>query len=120
LSATLGTESITWFDVIAAGDIVARKKPAPDIFQYALKQMNLSAEECMAFEDSENGLQSSLQAGLKTIVTVNGYTRNDNFNGAVIVLDGLGEPESPFTLIKGNAGAASHVDTPLIRRLFNA
>jgi len=120
LSATLGPESITWFDVIAAGDIVARKKPAPDVFQYALNAMHLSAAECIAFEDSENGLRSSMQAGLKTIVTVNGYTRNDDFDGAVIVLDQLGEPESPFTLIKGNAGAATYVDMPLITRLFKA
>jgi len=118
LHATLGAESIDWFDVIAAGDVVPNKKPAPDIYQYALDEMELSAEECIAFEDSENGLLSSMQAGLKTIVTVNGYTLNDNFDGAVIVLDQLGEPESPFTQIKGNAGLASNVDVRLIRRLF--
>ena len=118
LSATMGPESIEWFDVIAAGDVVPNKKPAPDIFQYAIDEVELSAEECMAFEDSENGLLSSMQAGLKTIVTVNGYTLDDNFDGAVIVLDQLGEPESPFTLIKGSAGLATHLDVPLIKRLF--
>jgi len=118
LNATLGAESIGWFDVIAAGDVVADKKPAPDIFQYALNAMGLSAEDCMAFEDSENGLLSSLQAGLKTIVTVNGYTRSDNFDGATIVLDQLGEPATAFTAIDGDAGEASYVDVPLIKRLF--
>ena len=118
LIATLGVESIDWFDVIAAGDVVPDKKPAPDIFQYALNAMDLSAEDCMAFEDSENGLLSSLQAGLKTIVTVNGYTCNDNFDGAVIVLDQLGEPGAAFTSIDGEAGEASYVDVALIERLF--
>jgi len=118
LSATLGTGSIAWFEVIAAGDVVANKKPAPDIFQYALNEMNLDAEDCMAFEDSENGLLSSMQAGIKTVVTVNGYTRNDNFDGALIVLDQLGEPGAPFTVIDGNAGDATLVDVPLIKRLF--
>jgi HAD superfamily hydrolase (TIGR01509 family) len=118
LAATLGRESIGWFDVIAAGDVVPGKKPAPDIFLYALKQMHLSETECMAFEDSENGLLSSIQAGLKTIVTVNGYTRNDQFDGAAIVLDQLGEPGSGFTVIKGEAGDATHVDVTLIKQLF--
>ena len=118
LNATLGAESIGWFDVIAAGDVVPDKKPAPDIFQYALNTMDLSAEDCMAFEDSENGLLSSLQAGLKTIVTVNEYTRNDNFDGALIVLNQLGEPDAAFTVIDGDAGKASYVDVPLIKRLF--
>ena len=118
LSATMGPESIDWFDVIAAGDVVPNKKPAPDIYLYALNEMNLPAEECMAFEDSENGLLSSMQAGLKTIVTVNGYTRSDSFESAVIVLDQLGEPGSPFTVINGDAGGAVRVDVPLIKDLF--
>ena len=118
LAATLGPESIDWFDVIAAGDVVPGKKPAPDIFLYALREMHLSAAECLAFEDSENGLLSSMQAGLKTIVTVNGYTRNDKFDGAAIVLDQLGEPGSAFKVIAGNAGDARLVDIPLIKRLF--
>jgi HAD superfamily hydrolase (TIGR01509 family) len=119
LAATLGPESIGWFDVIAAGDVVPSKKPAPDIFLYALKEMHLSAAECMAFEDSENGLFSSMQAGLKTIVTVNGYTRNDQFDGAAIMLDQLGEPGSAFTVINGDAGDATHVDVALIKQLFS-
>ena len=118
LNATLGAQSIGWFDVIAAGDVVPDKKPAPDIFQYALNTMGLSAEDCMAFEDSENGLLSSSHAGLKTIVTVNGYTRSDNFDGATIVLDQLGEPDAAFTVIDGDAGEASYVDVALIKRLL--
>ena len=118
LSATLGPASIAWFDVIAAGDVVPGKKPAPDIFLYALRKMDLSASECMAFEDSENGLLSSTHAGLKTIVTINCYTRNDQFDGAVIVLDQLGEPGAAFNVIAGNAGDSTHVDVRLIKRLF--
>ena len=118
LSATLGPASIAWFDVIAAGDVVPGKKPAPDIFLYALKEMELTAADCMAFEDSENGLLSSMHAGLKTIVTVNGYTLHDKFDGAAIVLDQLGEPGAAFNVIAGNAGDANHVDMRLIKRLF--
>lgn len=118
LSATLGSQSTTWFDVIAAGDVVPNKKPAPDIYQYALDEMGLATAECMAFEDSENGLLSSMQAGLKTIVTINAYTRKDNFDGAAIVLDQLGEPGAPFTVIEGSAEGASYLDMRLLKRLF--
>jgi HAD superfamily hydrolase (TIGR01509 family) len=118
LCSTLGEESINWFDTIAAGDVVPKKKPAPDIFQYALAQMDLAAAECMAFEDSENGLLSSLGAGLKTIVTVNDYTRHQNFDGAAIVLDQLGDPGSDFSVLAGDAGSTRQVDVPMLRRLF--
>ncbi|MCH9742146.1 MAG: HAD family hydrolase [Proteobacteria bacterium] len=102
LTHTLGAESIQWFDVIAAGDIVPAKKPAPDIYHYALTEMGLHANECLAFEDSYNGIQSTNQAGIKTIVTVNGYTEADDFNGAMVVLSDLGEPAQAMTVLTGN------------------
>lgn len=118
LEATLGTESMDWFDVIAAGDVVPNKKPAPDIYLYALREMGLSAQDCIAFEDSENGILSSTRAGLKTIVTVNGYTRHQPFDEAVLVLDQLGEPGAAFDVLAGDAGDASFVDLALIKSLF--
>lgn len=107
LAATLGESSIGWFDVIAAGDVVPNKKPAPDIYLYALQHMELDAKECIAFEDSENGLLSSSGAGLKTIVTINEYTRQQNLDDAVAVLKQLGQP-----------GDETCVDVAMIQRLF--
>ena len=118
LSATLGSASIAWFDVIAAGDVVPEKKPAPDIYYYAMEKLGLTAADCLALEDSENGLLSSTAAGIKTLVTVNSYTRQHAFDGAAIVLDKLGEPAAGFTVIAGNAGEATYVDVPFIKRLF--
>ena len=120
LGATLGPESIGWFEVIAAGDVVDHKKPAPDIYHYAMQQMNLTAADCLAFEDSENGLLSSLQSGVKTVVTVNDYTRQHGFSGAAIVLDKMGEPGVAFTVLAGDAGDKTYVDIPLIKKLFDA
>ena len=51
LHATLGKDSEKYFTDIAAGDIVPNKKPAPDIYRHALKNLNLKAEECIAIED---------------------------------------------------------------------
>jgi HAD superfamily hydrolase (TIGR01509 family) len=90
------------FEVIGAGDIVPAKKPAPDIYTYVLEQMKLSATDCLAFEDSENGLISATQAGLKSIVTINDYTHSHDFTGAKLVLSDLGEPDAPCRVIAGN------------------
>ena len=96
LGSTLGDASISWFDVIAAGDIVPAKKPAPDIYFYALEQLGLDATACLALEDSDNGLRSAAGAGISTLVTVNGYTRGQDFSGAALVVDQLGDIDIPF------------------------
>lgn len=93
LTSTLGEESLAWFEVIAAGDIVAAKKPAPDIFLYAMEQMGIAADETLAFEDSENGIRSSMGASLRTIITTNSYTLKHDFSGALIVLDQMGSTD---------------------------
>jgi beta-phosphoglucomutase-like phosphatase (HAD superfamily) len=114
LKSTLGEESIGWFDVIGAGDIVPLKKPAPDIYHWVLDQLELSAQQCIAVEDSENGLKSALAAHLPTLITVSGYTRLQNFSGAVAVLSDLGEPSQPFTQIEGTALDKGWVDHKML------
>jgi HAD superfamily hydrolase (TIGR01509 family) len=74
-----------WFDVIGAGDVVASKKPAPDIYFWVLERLGLAAEDCMAFEDSENGLRSAVGARLKTVITPTEYSRDHDFTGAALV-----------------------------------
>lgn len=117
LTATLGKESIDWFEVIAAGDIVPAKKPAPDIYTWAMEQMNISPDACLAFEDSLNGVKSSLAADLKTLITVNGYTKDDDFSGAVLVLDQYGEPDSPFKVLEGNSAGFDYVNVKFLKDL---
>jgi len=111
-------EGQSWFEVIGAGDIVPAKKPAPDIYDYVLKEMQLSPEQCIAFEDSRQGLRSSLGANLKTIVTVNSYTAQQEFTDAALVVDQIGEPDSPFTVLSGNVGTKTYLDLELVRSLF--
>jgi beta-phosphoglucomutase-like phosphatase (HAD superfamily) len=114
---TLGENAESWFEVIGAGDIVPAKKPAPDIYTHVLQQMKLQPSQCMAFEDSRNGIVASLAAGLPTVITVNGYTRNDDFTGAEIVLDQMGEPGSPATVLMGESLASECLDLDSIRAL---
>ncbi len=102
LENALGKESIGWFEVIGAGDIVPQKKPAPDIYDFVLQKMALKPEACIAFEDSVNGIKSSLGANLKTIITYNGYTQNDDFSGALLVLDQMGDSSNPSKVMQQN------------------
>ena len=115
LEANLGRESIEWFSVIAAGDVVPAKKPAPDIFHYALTHLALGPEHCLAFEDSENGLRATTAAELRTVVTANEYTRGQDFSEADLVLD---QPGRPFEVLQGEVDGATYLDIDLIRRLF--
>ena len=117
---TLGTESLDWFEVIAAGDIVPAKKPAPDIYDYALKKMELDPAVCLAFEDSINGIRATRGANLKTIITINDYTRDDDFSEAVLVLDTFGEPDVPCHVLAGDAKAlngSACLDVATLHRL---
>ncbi|MXS80751.1 MULTISPECIES: HAD family hydrolase [Nitrosomonas] len=110
LQCTLGDDALSWFTVIGAGDIVPKKKPAPDIYHWVLGQLGLPAEDCIAIEDSENGLKSATAAGIKTIITTSEYTRQQDFNNAALVLEDLenvmiashNEPLSVQTLINLN------------------
>jgi HAD superfamily hydrolase (TIGR01509 family) len=110
--------ALDWFEIIAAGDIVPAKKPAPDIYNYVLKRMNLLPENCLVFEDSDNGLLAAIQAGIKTIVTVNNYTKKQDFNQAILVLSDLGESEKPFKIIQGNLSNNNYVDLDSLRSLI--
>lgn len=119
LEHTLGSDSPSWFEVIAAGDIVPAKKPAPDVYHYVLQVMDLNPEDCLVFEDSYHGLTAASQVNLKTVITVNDYTKSQDFTGAKLVLNHLGEPDNPFTVLAGEIENASYVDLALAHRLLS-
>lgn len=77
------------FDVIASGDEVFEKKPAPDVYQLALGRLGLPAMACLAIEDSANGLRSARAAGIEVLVTPSAYTAEDDFQGAGWIIPSL-------------------------------
>ncbi|MCK5877312.1 MAG: HAD family hydrolase [Candidatus Marithrix sp.] len=119
LEHSLAPDAVSWFEIIAAGSMAKAKKPAPDIYNYAMQQMNLQANQCIAIEDSQNGIRSAQAAGIPTLITVSNYTRNEDFNGAMLVLDNLGEPNQPFTVLKGDVDGATYVDLNLIKNCLS-
>lgn len=118
LHHAISPEAASWFEVIGAGDVVAAKKPAPDIYYYVLERLRLAPAQCLAIEDSENGLLAAQAAGLTTVITVNDYTHQQNFHGAAIVLDQMGEPGHAFQLLSGTpVNGATMLDLALLARL---
>jgi len=80
---------------VFAGDIVPAKKPAPDIYQLAVRELGADPSRTVVVEDSRNGLLAATGAGLRCLVTVNGYTKDEDFTEAVLVVSGLGDPGRP-------------------------
>jgi len=122
LQQTLHPEALSWFEVIATADEIPDKKPSPAVYEYVIDKMQLKKENCLAFEDSENGLMSTHMAGIETIVTVNDYTGNGNYAPALLVLSDLGEPGKPFEIMGGKAAGFirnryTYVNVELLRNL---
>lgn len=77
------------FSVIEDASTAERKKPDPQVYQQALCRLGLPAANCLAFEDSANGLRAARAAGLATVVTPNAFTAHHDFSGAAQVLENL-------------------------------
>jgi beta-phosphoglucomutase-like phosphatase (HAD superfamily) len=91
LSAALDRKWQSLFAAVVAGDDVARKKPAPDVYIEALAKLGLAADDCLAIEDSANGLKAAASAGLAVLISRSEYFRDDDFSGALAVVDELTE-----------------------------
>jgi hypothetical protein len=69
-------------------------------------------------EDSDNGVRSALGAGIRAVVvTVNDYTRDQDFTGASLVVDRLGEPGASPRVLSGLLYDVALIDVPLLRKL---
>ncbi len=88
----LGEKRKSHFNAILTGDVVSKKKPDPEIYNLALKKLNLKPNECVVVEDSRNGQLAAKAAGMHCIITTNGYTENEDFSEAELVVPELGDP----------------------------
>ncbi|MFI5261407.1 MAG: HAD-IA family hydrolase [Candidatus Limnocylindrales bacterium] len=106
LDGAAGPARAARFDVVLAGDCVAHKKPAPDIYLLAVERLGVDPADVLVIEDSRNGLEAASAAGLRCLVTVNGYTENEDFSEAVMVVSSLGDPDGERTTVLANHSAA--------------
>ena len=107
LRRAMGEATAARFSLVLAGDVVKRKKPAPDIYLLAAERLGVSPSECVVVEDSANGLTAAVSAEMKCVVTVSGYTGGEDFSQAEIVLSCLGDPDGEICHILENRSAAT-------------
>ena len=120
LRTTLGAGADGLFECIGAGDMVAAKKPAPDIYRLVLDRMGLAPGNCVAFEDTPNGLRAALGAGIATVVTTSLYGGTAGFKDALLVVDGLGEADAPCRVLRGAALDGPALQVSDLRRALQA
>ncbi len=102
-AATLGTAALAWFEVIGAAEQAPDKKPDPAVYHWVIEQLGLPPAECIAIEDTRNGVLAASAAAIPVIVTESFYSAGEDFSGALAVMSDLGEPDAPFEPMGGLA-----------------
>ena len=116
LAHTLPQRALGWFAAIGAAEDAPRKKPDPQVYRFVLDALDADPHDCFAFEDSAAGLRAARAVGIPTIVTVNDYTRAQDFNGALSVLSDLGDGDMPAKAIAGAPLQRGIIDVKQLRR----
>ncbi|WP_409526318.1 HAD family hydrolase [Nitrincola sp. MINF-07-Sa-05] len=89
---TLQTNEFThYFSTIVSGDDVRASKPAPDCYLMALERLGITADECLAIEDTQHGLEAAYSAGIKCLALPTEMSKHHDFELATAVLDGMSE-----------------------------
>lgn len=107
-----------WFSAIETCDSVPDKKPSPAVYDAVLARLDIDLDAIVVLEDTRNGLLAATAAGLTTVVTTHRFTRGHDFAGAALVVDGIGEPDAPFTVAAGDAHGCRWVDLRLLDTLL--
>ena len=110
LEFAVGKERADRFDLLLAGDVVPKKKPDPAIYLLALERLAVPPAEVLVVEDSRNGLLGAVGAGLRCLMTVNGYTEEEDSSEATLVVSSLGDPDGERTRVIANRSAAAPGD----------
>lgn len=101
LTHVVGGPAAKRFTVLA-GDVVAAKKPAPEVYLLAIRSLGIPPENCVAIEDSRNGLLSADAAGISVLVTTSWFTKGEDFSEARLVVSALGDPDGERSSVAEN------------------
>lgn len=80
-----------FFTQILSGHQVMQSKPAPDIYREIAKRLKANPEECVAIEDSPNGVIAAKAAGMKCIAVPCSVTIGRDFSQADKVIKSLAD-----------------------------
>lgn len=119
LKVALGENALDLFSAIVTSDEVDEKKPSPAVYLYALETLGLEAENCVALEDTCNGNLAALTAGLRTIVTTHFFTADDDFSGASLIVNHLGDPGNLPIMTPATVFGQQYVDVSLLERILD-
>jgi HAD superfamily hydrolase (TIGR01509 family) len=89
LRGAIGADWRQFFGVVEDASTAAVKKPHPQVYRQTLQRLQRPAGQCLAFEDSSNGLRAATGAGLATVITPTQFTANHDFSAALKVLPNL-------------------------------
>lgn len=89
LRAAIGPDWVQYFEFIEDASTAPLKKPHPQVYMQALRRLQLRAADCLAFEDSNNGLRAAMAAGLPTVITPTSFTAHHDFTGALRLVPNL-------------------------------
>ena len=94
------------FEAVLAGDVVEKKKPAPDIYKLGLEKTGLRPEEVLVVEDSRNGVLAGRAAGMRVLATTNIYTEKEDLSPAEVIVSCLGDPDGEKAVLRKGPAAA--------------
>jgi len=107
------------FEVVVTSAEAPERKPDPSAHTMALERLGLAASAAPAVEDSVNGWRAAKAAGLACVVVVNDYTREQDFDGADLILDGFGQADAPASVLADphKLDPPGRLDLETLRRL---
>ncbi|MGI9022937.1 MAG: HAD-IA family hydrolase [Acidimicrobiales bacterium] len=109
------------FATIVTGDDVSARKPDPEAFTVALERLDMATHDVVVVEDSAEGLEAAVAAGLACVVIVNDYTADHDLAEAELVVDGFGEPDAPAGVVadRVDSGWDGLLDAAVLARVLS-
>lgn len=80
-----------FFDSICTAELVERVKPDPELYLQSLKNLGVTGEEAISFEDSLNGFKAAQAAGLHCVIVPNELTKDFEFHGYDLLISSMKE-----------------------------
>ncbi len=118
LKSGLGKDALNKFNTIVTCEDISEQKPSPAIYKLVLDRIGIEHSCCVAIEDTYNGNKSAIGAGITTVITTHMFTLDDQFDDASLVVNQLGEPDSPMKVLSGNTRGRNYVTLELLDELI--
>ena len=96
-STLQGHQLTEYFDVITTGEDVIKSKPDPAVYLLAMERLGVEPDECVAIEDTENGIRSAIAAGMVCCAVKNDYSAGHDLFIATKVFDRMEDAKEWIT-----------------------